>query len=129
MRVILFLLLSLSFFGLESNLFAQDKAKELVKFNKNVIDYGDVKKGENGVRIFEMVNLSDTPLIILNAESSCGCTVPDYPKKPIKKNNIASIKVVYDTNRVGPFTKTIKIYTNIKEEPYRLVIKGEVLDI
>ena len=66
-------------------------------------------------------------LIITNVKSSCGCTVPSYPKEPVKKSKKEKIHVKYDTKRIGNFNKTITVYSNAKNSPVKLHIKGEVV--
>lgn len=62
----------------------------------------------------------------MSATGSCGCTVPDAPKEPIAPGASAVIKVKYDTNRVGGFTKMVTVTSNATEVPKTLTIKGEV---
>jgi hypothetical protein len=65
-------------------------------------------------------------LIISDAKGSCGCTVPEWPKEPIAPGKKSSIKVQYDTNRVGAFQKTVTVTTNGSVEPIVLKIQGTV---
>lgn len=105
---------------------AQDKAQ--IKFKQETIDYGDVQKGADGVRIFEFTNTGKAPLVITDVKSSCGCTVPEKPKDPIAPGANGVIKVKYDTKRVGPIRKTITVYSNADEPVKAIKIKGTVLD-
>ena len=98
------------------------------KFDSEVIDYGDVAKGSDGSRVFKFKNVGKSPLIISNIKSSCGCTVPEKPEKPIMPGETAEIKVKYDTNRAGPFSKSITIASNAFEESKTLTIKGRVME-
>ncbi len=95
-------------------------------FEELVVDYGEVDKGSDPLRKFHFTNLGTEPLVIKQAKGSCGCTVPDYPKEPIMPGESSAIDVRYDTNRVGPFTKTITLTTNMGEEKVVLTIKGKV---
>jgi hypothetical protein len=98
-----------------------------IKFDKDVHDYGNIKQGANGSYEFKFTNTGKEPLIIRNAEGSCGCTVPDWPKAPIKPGETATVKVTYDTNRIGPINKTVRIFSNAKNEPEKtLTITGNV---
>jgi hypothetical protein len=98
-----------------------------INFDKDVHDYGTIKQGANGVYEFKFKNSGKEPLIISMARGSCGCTVPEWPKEPIKPGETASIKVSYDTKRVGPINKTVTITSNAKNEPTKvLTIKGNV---
>lgn len=105
---------------------AQAQAK--IEFKSDTIDYGEIAKGSDGVRVFEFTNTGTEPLIISDVKSSCGCTVPEKPKDPIAPGKNGQIKVKYDTNRVGPIRKTVTVYSNASEPIKALKIKGEVLD-
>jgi hypothetical protein len=101
--------------------------------NEFIVDYGEIKKGENGKRIISFKNKGKMPIIIRNIQTSCGCTTPSWPRKPIYPKKSDQIIVEYDTLRVGKFNKTI-LATFLsgrkkKEEHYiKFQIKGEVLD-
>lgn len=97
------------------------------KFEKETFDYGDIPHKSDGVREFVFTNTGKTPLIISNATGSCGCTTPDWPKDPIAPGAKGVIKVKYDTNRLGAFTKTVTITSNAKTARKVLTIKGKVL--
>jgi hypothetical protein len=109
-----------------STLTAQNTAK--FEFKSEMIDYGEIAKGSDGVRVFEFKNIGDAPLVIENVYSSCGCTVPTWPKAAIQPGKSGKIEVKYDTNRVGPIRKTITIYSNTDEPTKALKIKGKILD-
>ncbi len=98
----------------------------IATFTTTEVNYGTIEKGANPLRIFEFKNTGKEPLIIKNAKGSCGCTVPTYPKEPIMPGQISKIEVRYDTQRVGPFTKTITLTTNEENETRVLMIKGDV---
>jgi len=97
-----------------------------MEFTETTVDYGTIEQGSDPYRIFKFNNTGSTPLVITNAKGSCGCTVPTYPKEPILPNHEGEIKVRYDTNRVGPFTKKVTLTTNAGEEPIVLTITGKV---
>ena len=122
----IFLILLVSIFS--SSVFGQG-AKIEFKDADNTIDYGRVEKNsDDGVRSFEFTNTGDAPLIITNAQSTCGCTVPSYPKEPIMPGKSGKIEVKYNMG-VGPIRKTITIESNASNyEGGRipLKIKGEV---
>jgi len=99
-----------------------------IKFETVFHDYGSIAKGANGAFEFKFTNSSKIPLILKNVSSSCGCTIPTWPKEPVKPGKTASIKVVYDTDRIGTFSKTITVISNAKNSPIELKIKGNVTD-
>ena len=107
--------------------YAQDKVAK-IEFKTKVIDYGTIEKGANGIRAFEFTNTGDAPLIISNAKSTCGCTVPNWPKEPIMPGESGKITVKYDTKRVNPIRKTITITSNADTPTVALKIKGQVID-
>ena len=97
-----------------------------ITFEQDVIDYGDIEQGANGVREFKFTNTGKEPLIISNARGSCGCTVPTWPKEPIKPGEKNVIKVKYDTKRIGPINKSVTITSNAKTANKVLRIKGNI---
>ncbi|WP_396177552.1 DUF1573 domain-containing protein [Flavobacterium sp.] len=101
-----------------------------MEFKSDVIDYGTVEAKSDGAREFVFTNNGTEPLIIMNAQGSCGCTVPTWPREPIAPGAQAVIGVKYDTNRPGPFTKTITLTSNSTQTPSKLLtIKGNVKSI
>jgi hypothetical protein len=100
-------------------------APEIV-FEQEVVDYGDIEQGANGVREFKFTNTGKEPLVISNARGSCGCTVPTWPKEPIKPGESSTIKVKYDTKRIGPINKSVTITSNAKTSTKVLRIKGNI---
>lgn len=107
--------------------FAQEKVAK-IEFKSEVIDYGTIEKGADGVRIFEFTNTGNAPLIISNVKSTCGCTVPKKPDGPIMPGETGEIEVKYDTNRVNPIRKTITVTSNADRPTVALKIKGLVID-
>ena len=122
MKKILFIVcvLTVSF-----NLFSQDKTAK-INFLTTEIDYGIIEKGSNGVRDFIFTNDGDSPLIITNVKSTCGCTIPKKPNKPILPGETEKIQVKYDTNRVGFIRKSIMVSSNAETPTVILKISGKV---
>lgn len=100
-----------------------------ISFKEEVIDYGTIEKGADGIRKFEFTNTGTEPLIVSRVYSTCGCTVPKKPKEPIAPGDSGIIEVKYDTKRVGPIRKTITVYSNASQVPHPLKIKGTIVDI
>ena len=96
-----------------------------IQFKSLVHDYGNIYRKDNGVCTFEFTNTGKADLQLTNVSSSCGCTVPDWPKEPIAPGKSASIKVSYDTNRVGAINKNVYVDSNAGER-ITLTIKGNV---
>jgi hypothetical protein len=104
----------------------QEKIAE-IQFNETVIDYGIIENGEDGTKIFKFKNTGNAPLIFTRIFSSCGCTIPKKPEKPILPGQSGEIQVNYDTKRTGIFQKAITVKSNAKTPNVILRIKGEVL--
>jgi len=100
------------------------------KATDNTIDYETVsRESDNGVRVFEFTNTGNEPLLITNAQSTCGCTVPSFSKEPIAPGASGKIEVKYNMNP-GPIRKTITIEcnaSNVDSGRVALKIKGEVI--
>jgi hypothetical protein len=107
--------------------FAQQSKGPVIKFNSVVHDYGTVYQGADGNCNFSFKNEGDEPLILSNVRSSCGCTVPSWPKDPILPGQTSSIKVTYDTKRLGTISKQITVSSNATEPSLVLNIKGNVI--
>jgi len=105
---------------------AVDQDAPVVVYETDVHDFGTIKQGDNGTCEFKFKNTGKVPVIISNAKGSCGCTVPDWPKEPIKPGETSFIKATYDTKRIGAFTKTVTVTSNAKEANKILTIKGVV---
>ncbi len=121
-KLLLFSILLVSLAG-----FSQEK-KAVIEFKQTEINYGEIKKGEDGTRVFEFTNTGEAPLIINRVKSSCGCTVPSKPTQPIMPGKSDKIVVKYNTHRVGPFRKQITVYSNATTPVVILKIKGKVVD-
>ena len=109
-----------------SKAYVQEKIAE-IQFKETVIDYGIIENGENGKKIFEFKNTGNAPLVFNRIFSSCGCTIPKKPQKPVLPGESGEIQVNYDTKRTGIFQKAITVKSNAKTPNIILRIKGEVL--
>lgn len=100
-----------------------------ITFDKEVHDYGKMEQHANGECEFVFKNTGTAPLIIENAKGSCGCTVPEWPREPIAPGASASLKVKYDTKRIGLINKSVTVTSNATNSPNAVVrIKGEILN-
>lgn len=98
-----------------------------ISFDKTTLDYGTVKHGSDGHRIFTIKNTGDKPLIISRVQASCGCTTPEWSQEPIMPGKTAPLKVGYNTTITGDFTKIIEVYSNDPDNSRAVInIKGTV---
>jgi hypothetical protein len=83
--------------------------------------------GESRSTAFKFLNTGKDPLIIYDVKTSCGCTVPEWPKEIIKPNSTQVIKVIFDPDKLGCFNKTVTVFYNGENSPKTLRIKGYVV--
>lgn len=105
----------------------QNPNAPVMTFETEVVDYGTIEQGADGVREFKFTNTGKEPLLISNARGSCGCTVPTWPKEPIKPGESSTIKVKYDTKRLGAINKSVTITSNASESTKVIRIKGKII--
>ncbi|MEO7314066.1 MAG: DUF1573 domain-containing protein [Ginsengibacter sp.] len=110
-----------------TSLFAQKKADEVAKFNVETFDFGKIKQNVPATATFIVTNISSEPLIIDQANPSCGCTVADYTKAPIAPGKTGYIKAIFNAADLGPIGKQITVkFANATDVKF-LNFKGEVL--
>lgn len=106
---------------------AQKEGEAQIKFDNLTHDFGTFSESSPVVTCtFTYTNVGDKPLIINQAVASCGCTVPEYTKTPVKPGEKGEIKVTYNgTGKFpGHFKKSITVRTNGAVEMTRLYIEG-----
>ncbi len=104
---------------------ANPNAPEVI-FAETSFDFATLQKGDECSHEFTFKNTGKEPLILANCQASCGCTTPSCPKEPIAPGASGVIKVKYDSNRVGVFSKTVTVTSNAKNSPVVLSIKGKI---
>lgn len=99
-----------------------------VSLAEKVFDFGTVKEGTKITHDFKVTNTGKVPLLIQDATSTCGCTVPEINKKPIAPADSDIIHVVFDTKgKVGYQEKPVTIFTNAYPSKHIMVLKGTVV--
>lgn len=101
-----------------------------IKFEKTSHNFGTFPESSPKVTcVFKFTNTGDKLLVIHQAIASCGCTVPQYPKEPIKPGEGGEIIVTYDGagKFPGHFKKSITLRTNAKQEIVRLYVEGDMV--
>lgn len=103
----------------------------VITFDQETHDFGTVHEGEVVTYDFTFTNTGDAPLLITDAQASCGCTVPEWPREPIKPGQKGTLKVSFNSaGKDGAQDKSISIKANTKDAfvpgPHILctVIKG-----
>ena len=113
------LLFSITALLLTTVLFAQKKADDVAKFKTETIDLGKLQQGNPTV--------GTEPLIIEQANPTCGCTISDYTKEPIANGKAGTIKATYNAANVGAFEKHLTVKFAGVDQVKSITIKGEVL--
>ncbi|MBE6291476.1 MAG: DUF1573 domain-containing protein [Bacteroidales bacterium] len=114
--------------------FAQEPQKNSEKaelrFEKQTHNFGIIAQ-DTAVVTYEFVfkNVGKSPLIIHQANASCGCTVPEYTLEPIMPGEKGKLKVTYNgvNRRPGVFRKSITVHNNGRRSPVRVYIEGEMV--
>ncbi|NGM61394.1 DUF1573 domain-containing protein [Sphingobacterium sp. SGG-5] len=97
------------------------------KFEKETHDFGKIPQNKPASYEFKFTNVGDAPIILSEVAPSCGCSVADYSKTPIKPGGEGTIKVTFNaSSATGPFTKSFTVKSNTKTPVKILTIKGVV---
>ena len=99
-----------------------------IEFEKLEHDFGKVRSGSKVSKNFSFKNTGDKAYVIQNAKGSCGCTVPEYPKKPISPGESGKIKVSYNPSKRinGNQTNSVTLTGNTQPRKKKLKIKANV---
>jgi hypothetical protein len=99
-----------------------------MKFDRYEHSFGKVEEGKKVETTFKFTNTGSKDLIISDAKGSCGCTVPFFPKEPIKPGESSEIKVEYDSKgKSGMQNKQVTITANTDPSITTLNITTEVI--
>ena len=103
------------------------KGAASISFDKKEYDFGTVNEGDIVETSYLVTNSGKTDLVITNAQASCGCTVPVWPKNPIKPGATGEVKVKFNTSgKPNRQQKTITLTTNTESGREVLTLKGSV---
>lgn len=98
------------------------------EFETESHDFGKLREGEHVSYVFKFKNAGKRDLIISNQKTTCGCTVADYPKEPVKPGASGQITVAFNSEgKVGMNTKTVTLTANTQPNTKVLTIKAEVI--
>lgn len=111
---------------------ARPGVKTNVSFNELSHDFGNISASIPSVSTtFEITNNGDAAVAILSAKASCGCTEPDYQRKPIMPGETGTVKVTFLTRGYsGEFDKEVTVRLRSasgKSERVQFVIKGVII--
>ncbi|MEM9835137.1 MAG: DUF1573 domain-containing protein [Bacteroidota bacterium] len=89
-------------------------------------DFGDVLRNQPVSYEFTYRNNTDTPLLIDNVRTSCGCTTSEWQAQPVPPDSIGVLRVEYDARSDGYFRKYLKVYFNGYRKAKKLWVEGYV---
>jgi hypothetical protein len=128
------ILLSAAVFVLGTSAFAQapttekKKVADVAKFSSETIDLGsDIKQGNPTKGTFIVTNISKEPLIIEQANPTCGCTISNYTKSPIEPGKTGEINATYNAANAGRFEKHLTVKFAGIDEIKTINLKGTVI--
>ena len=102
---------------------APNTSVELSETEKN---FGNILLNEKREHIFKLVNTGNKPLVVYDVTTSCGCTKAEYGKEPVRPGGILELKVIYNAEDKGYFSKSLRVYCNVEEAPLKLTVIGTV---
>ena len=105
---------------------AKKKGQELW-FDEYVHDYGQIEVDSDGSWTFTFKNVGENAIVINRVRSTCGCTVPDWPREPFEPGSTGEITVKYNTATSGTFLKSLFVYSTAANSPVKLQIKCKVV--
>lgn len=98
-----------------------------IRFEEDTFRFGEVLEGEKVSHAFRFSNIGNNDLVIASASGSCGCTVPEWPKEPIKPGQSGVINVVFDSERrAGKAEKSVTVYANTEPSKHMIYLSGFV---
>jgi hypothetical protein len=109
---------------------ADPSAMPAITFETTEFDFGRIYEGEKVKCNFKFTNTGKSDLIITSAKASCGCTVPDYPKTPIKSGQGGSITVEFNSaGRKGQQNKAVTVTTNAQPPTVVLSVRAMIIEL
>ena len=91
-------------------------------------DFGKIVRGESVSHVFKFRNTGNAPLVIADVTTSCGCTTPEYTKEPVLPGRYGEVKITFDGEGFGRFTKSVTLTLNTRKGREILYITGTIVD-
>lgn len=111
-----------------SGITAEKGSAPVITFNEEKHDFGKITQGQKVSFSFVFKNTGGSELVISSAQGSCGCTVPTYPKEPVKAGQEGKIDVVFDSGgKSGLVQKTVTLVTNCNPSSKILTITSTIM--
>ena len=98
----------------------------VMTFDEKQFDFGEITQGTPVEHIFTYTNTGKSNLVVVNAKSSCGCTVPTYPKTPVAPGDSAEMLVKFNGSGKNQVSKTVTVTANTETGKETIKIKAFV---
>jgi len=121
------ILFSAAVFLLGATAFAQKKVDDIAKFTTETINFGKIKQGVPTKGVFTVTNISNQPIIIEQANPTCGCTISDFTKEPIAAGKTGVINATFNAANVGHFDKHLTVKFAGIDEMKSITFTGDVI--
>ncbi|MCY7350974.1 MAG: DUF1573 domain-containing protein [Cytophagaceae bacterium] len=106
---------------------AASHAQGVLKFKSEKHEFGKVPQGKPVTYTFEFVNTGNQPVVIANAQASCGCTTPEWTKDPVLPGKTGTVKATFNAAAMGQFNKPVTVTSNAESPTIVLTLTGEVM--
>jgi hypothetical protein len=109
-KIIVLLLLTGIAYGSQAQTLAENKpVAETALLKEKSFDFGKIPQGRPVTHVFELVNKSNSPIVLENVLASCGCTTPEWSKEPIAPGASTGIKVGFNAAAEGMFNRNVTV--------------------
>lgn len=99
-----------------------------IAFTEEKFDFGDIHQGDKVEHVFKFENSGTEPLILTDVRSTCGCTVPKWPREPIPPGQKSKITVRFNSaGKMGKVNKVVKIVSNAVDPITQVTISTNIL--
>ena len=84
-----------------------------VTFDKVAHDFGEIQNGTPVETVFTYTNSGQSPLVVTDIKSTCGCTVPQgWSREPLAPGASSQFTVKFNGKGANKVSKTITLTTN-----------------
>ncbi len=123
----LFVLFVGTAFAQESAVFEEPVNGPKIVFSEDRYEFGDIIQGDIIEHVFEFTNSGNAPLVLQDVKTTCGCTVPEWPRIPLAPGATAELKVKFNSaGKIGIQNKVITVISNATNQTSRVMIVTNV---
>ena len=101
------------------------RTQTTMEVDRTEADMGRFDWREEQTAEFVLKNTGDSPLVILDTHTSCGCTQAEYDGKPVLPGDSLVLRVTYKADSPGHFRKEVTVRSNAEDEQLKLTVTGE----